>query len=590
MSGDDSTANGGDGTSTFGGNYTNDEDGEAVSDKTGTEDETRKSEPDRLTALHDCETVNATVGANEVHLSMTRERCRELRGILYPHPEHPHAELGERGVIGIIMPSTGRNRTTFILRELVIPDPEFEVGDRGDDDPCDIYEEGTGFDKRFWFDTSYRSRATDKAAALESDRAGLVYFHTHGPGVGVEPSQPDIDGAERDYRLHCRHFHDDSPMLKAIVSASSGTIDRTDEEAYLPEADQLRWHVRSFRPDEPDEPVRAGAVRVVGPRIEKHPTDILPDGPAGAGGKPQYAAQNSTEQLWGEPGQQILAGLRVGLVGCGGVGSILSEHIARLGAGEMVVADFDNIEYGNLNRAQGATETDARLERSKAEVAGALAMKSATVDDFEVRVIEGSVIEEDPEDAVIPALLDCDIIVNAADNAWARTVLDDLSYAHLIPVITGGTILRMDDSETLSQSAKSEVMVTGPGHVCMECAYVYNQDDVSTAMRPPDVRGDAAYVRGGVDLNDQSRAPSVIGANATVAGMIEYRLKGLALGVTERVVGVQRHFPRTGLMEWGPTDECKDSCGRAESDHLGIGDAFDLPTGTDPDLAYHRES
>ena len=89
--------------------------------------------------------------------------------------------------------------------------------------------------------------------------------------------------------------------------------------------------------------------------------------------------------------------------------------------------------------------------------------------------------------------------------------------------------------------------------------------------------------------DDQPRAPSVIGANATVAGMIEYRLKGLALGVTERVVGIQRHFPRTGLMEWSPTDECKDKCGRAENDHLGMGDAFDLPTGTDPDLAYHRE-
>jgi len=41
---------------------------------------------------------------------------------------------------------------------------------------------------------------------------------------------------------------------------------------------------------------------------------------------------------------------RVGIAGVGGLGSNAAVALARVGVGTLIVADFDVIEIGNLNR------------------------------------------------------------------------------------------------------------------------------------------------------------------------------------------------------------------------------------------------
>lgn len=51
--------------------------------------------------------------------------------------------------------------------------------------------------------------------------------------------------------------------------------------------------------------------------------------------------------------EQIKAGLKnkcVCIAGCGGLGSNIAVALARTGVGKLIVADFDKIERGNLNR------------------------------------------------------------------------------------------------------------------------------------------------------------------------------------------------------------------------------------------------
>jgi sulfur carrier protein ThiS adenylyltransferase len=43
---------------------------------------------------------------------------------------------------------------------------------------------------------------------------------------------------------------------------------------------------------------------------------------------------------------------KIGIAGCGGLGSNVAIHLARLGVGELVLADFDVVEPSNLNRQQ----------------------------------------------------------------------------------------------------------------------------------------------------------------------------------------------------------------------------------------------
>ncbi len=65
-----------------------------------------------------------------------------------------------------------------------------------------------------------------------------------------------------------------------------------------------------------------------------------------------------TAVIRGEEGRRVLAGLRVGVAGVGGVGSILVEFLARLGVGGLVLVDYDVLKEENLNRSLGARRED----------------------------------------------------------------------------------------------------------------------------------------------------------------------------------------------------------------------------------------
>ena len=77
--------------------------------------------------------------------------------------------------------------------------------------------------------------------------------------------------------------------------------------------------------------------------------------------------------LFGAEGQHRLRGLRVGVVGTGGGGSILVEQLAHLGVGEIVLMDFDTVTWSNLSRIVGSRPIDAVRRRHKVQVLARLA-------------------------------------------------------------------------------------------------------------------------------------------------------------------------------------------------------------------------
>lgn len=512
-------------------------------------------------------------GATEVHLAMTAAVMDELSSVLLP--TDIETRLHERGVIGLLHVSSGRRRRTLLLRAVIQP----ESGDVTFDS-----EHGLLFSSR------YKSRAADLAA---QDGAGLLFLHTHPVWAGFEksfphPSPEDLASDPRDLFALGASLAVGAPLAAGIVS------------------DLGRWSVREYTfrfpttSDEAREPrfsaaageiTWASAVRVVGPGLRKLPTGIRTAGPAGAEGAIATDAQDSTVRLWGEEGQAALASLRVGHVGAGGVGGILAEHSARLGVGESTFLDFDRLTFENFNRSQGATRAEARSREFKTDVAERVARASATAPNFDALAIVGSVVEA----SSIPDLLDCDVILNGADSPWARQVLDHLAYAHLIPVVQGGTQLNGDPQTARLIAGKSEVSATGPGHPCSECVGVYNRRDVTEAQEHPEARGRKRYVALGAGStkstadvhSDELRAPSVIAFNAIVAGLMQLRMLAIVLGTTpDAVVGVQRYHVLEGGMDWAVTKACKRDCSRTSS--TATGDLYQLPTGTDLDFSERR--
>lgn len=528
--------------------------------------------------------------AEEFHLAMTQEVKQTLYGHLRPtyadrEPEGSEYQPDryEQGVIATITRSIGDSRVTYIVNDVIPPETDDDVHIR---------------DGSLKLSPAYRARAKDE---IEHDpRKGIAYFHSH-PGWGAYPSASDLKADPMRLESDADQLGADRPFGAGIIASKPRR-----------ETGEPEWSFRAydFTVGTPPEKTEATAVRVLGaspverlrdgPYLEKLGTALRAQGPAGPGLGTGTVAHDSTLELWGERGQARLSGIRVGVVGCGGVGSLLAEQVARLGVGGAVFVDFDHLKEANLNRAYGASREDARTNARKVEIARDTAEKAATAPGFQARAIHGSVVEGDNDGyAALGALLDCDVILNAADPHWVQKVLDRLAYAHLIPVISGGTNLQVDeDTDELSPSAKSTVETAGPGLACLHCLEAWKQGNRKAGVvrdrQPPKDRADhgGLYVQRepgeADDGSDELRDPSVVTTNGLVASLMMERFQAMVVGTsTSTFAGRQIYRPDSGEMHWLTADDdrrtrCKEDCEKAQT--VGLGDYVDLDTGTDEDL------
>ncbi|MDG6912448.1 MAG: ThiF family adenylyltransferase [Nitrososphaerota archaeon] len=309
-------------------------------------------------------------------------------------------------------------------------------------------------------------------------------------------------------------------------------------------------------------------VKIVGPRRLRR----VAGGPGTI--DPLSQSLDSTLRLWGSGGQRILKQLRVGVAGAGGVGSYVVEALARLGVGSLVLVDFDRLKVENLNRAIGARRTD--VGQPKVSYVERLARESATVDGLDILAFRASVAEWEG----LRPLLDCDVILAAADSPVARQVLDHVSYAYQIPVVDGGTIFVVNE-RTGRVTGKSQVSECAPEGPCLECQGVYNREEVTLARESPELQGPNPYVRVfGKEPTETPRAPSVVSHNALVGSLMVQRLLRITLGFPPEEPGFQQRFyVELGEMKWGPKTACDAGCPKDQ--YSGLGDAHWVPVGVD---------
>jgi molybdopterin-synthase adenylyltransferase len=150
-----------------------------------------------------------------------------------------------------------------------------------------------------------------------------------------------------------------------------------------------------------------------------------------AGGR--YARQVRFEGL-GEDGQAALARARVAIVGCGALGGLQAEALARAGVGWISVIDRDFVETSNLQRQFLFSEDDASRALPKAVAAERrLRQINSTIE------IRG--IVADVDSASIADLMEgSDLILDATDNFETRFLVNDFSVARSIPWIYGAAV------------------------------------------------------------------------------------------------------------------------------------------------------
>lgn len=137
---------------------------------------------------------------------------------------------------------------------------------------------------------------------------------------------------------------------------------------------------------------------------------------------------------FGARAQQRLASARVLVAGCGALGTVVCEQLARAGIGTITIVDRDLVELSNLQRQTLFTEQDARRAVPKAEAAKArLTAVNATV------AVRAFVDDLHAGNARRYAEA-CDLIVDCLDNFETRYLLNDCAVDLRIPLVYGGAV------------------------------------------------------------------------------------------------------------------------------------------------------
>jgi ThiF family len=277
---------------------------------------------------------------------------------------------------------------------------------------------------------------------------------------------------------------------------------------------------------------------------------------------------------FGEEGQRALARLRIGVVGCGGIGSITVEDLARLGARSLILVDPDYLGLSNLNRWQGAHPQD--------------------VGKLKVRILAKRLKDMVPEMRITPiasrlttskaltALKACDIIIGAVDNHLARFILNRLSVQYLIPYLDAATVIRQrKDDNKLELLARLGVVVPGIT-ACLSCSQIkyYDQEEIAPHLYDPPTRKQL-IASGYIQDHPEVASPAVMPLNMLASLMALTELHNLMTGFhpLARSVAMDLLRPNRKTLRSdsdnfpeGPSTDCL-SCAL----FLGTGDSEPLP-------------
>ena len=201
----------------------------------------------------------------------------------------------------------------------------------------------------------------------------------------------------------------------------------------------------------------------------------------------------------------------VSIIGVGGLGSVVAEHLIHMGFHQINLIDPDALEVSNLNRVVGAYYEDAEQKRAKVEVVKRHLTRinpKATVTAYRKDVHEQEVES-------ILALSDWLIV--ATDNHSSRLKAQELSVRYFVPLLSLGVNITVKENKIEDMSG--EVITARVGDaLCLQCLNRINPTKVASERHPDQVIREELVKRGYVTGKD-IKEPAVKTLNTAVATM-----------------------------------------------------------------------
>jgi len=119
-------------------------------------------------------------------------------------------------------------------------------------------------------------------------------------------------------------------------------------------------------------------------------------------------------KLFGEDGFRTIVNTKIGIAGCGGLGSNCAALLVRSGFRKIKLVDFDKVEYSNLNRqfyfyGQEGSPKAETLKENLEKINPSITVEALA------RSLEKDNIKE--------TFADCDIVVEAFDRAEYKSMI-----------------------------------------------------------------------------------------------------------------------------------------------------------------------
>jgi hypothetical protein len=271
-------------------------------------------------------------------------------------------------------------------------------------------------------------------------------------------------------------------------------------------------------------------------------------------------------RMFGKSGQERLRACRVGIIGLGGSGSIITEFLVRLGIERFCLVDPDRIDESNLSRVVGAEHSDVLKKIPKVEIA------KRHIYSFNKKADVTAVFDDFAKESVAKQFVSCDYLFLAADSMRARLVFNAIVHQYLIPGVQIGSKIRANVAGDLLDVMSVNRPVR-PGVGCLWCNQLIDPSQLAK-----EAKTDAERIVQNYGVEEPN--PSVISLNGISAAhsVNDFLLNYLSLRPESEALFYEYFHCLTGKRDLvSPRQD--ESCSECSQTGLryGRGDLVELP-------------
>lgn len=210
--------------------------------------------------------------------------------------------------------------------------------------------------------------------------------------------------------------------------------------------------------------------------------------------------------------KKILDNQVISIVGVGGLGSVIAEHLIHMGFHKINLIDHDVLDVSNLNRFVGAYYKDAQKNSFKVDVVKEHLEKINPL--AKINALKNDIYDIEIEEAIALS----DWILVATDNHSSRFRSQQLSIKYFVPLISAGVNITVSGEKIIDMSG--EVITARVGdYLCLNCLGRINPINVASERHPDEKIREQIVKRGYVTGKD-IKEPAVKTLNTMLATML----------------------------------------------------------------------